>query len=264
MDARTRHELKQNELAEALAQLRNLNDPRLRVGLLVVLGLAVVVAGVLWWRYNQSRTVEQSWKTLYELTADAGGEDVVAAEQAATGLRDLISKGGDPTVMGFAKLQLASVRVQQALMRADQRPAGFQEAVTLLTEIRSAPGTPTPLFAAATFALASALESLHEFDQARTLYTALANEERFAGLLYKSLATERLAGLDDLKAAINFFPGGPPHTVEPPPDLGAQPAAAAPPPEPAEEMPLEITEEMLQQLLQQQERPAPPTPGGTP
>jgi len=65
MDARTRHELKQNELAEALAQLRNLNDPRLRVGLLVVLGLAVVVAGVLWWRYNQSRTVEQSWKTLY-------------------------------------------------------------------------------------------------------------------------------------------------------------------------------------------------------
>ncbi len=264
MDARTRHELKQNELAEALAQLRTLNDPRLRIGLLVVLALAVVFAGVTWWRYSQSRTAEQSWKTLYELTADAGGEDAVAADAAATGLRDLIAQGGDPAVAGFAKLQLANLRANQALTQADQRPAGFQEAVTLLNEIRSAPEAPTPLFAAATFALASALESLHEFDQARTLYTALASEERFAGMLYKALATERLTGLDELKAAISFFPGGPPHTVEPPADLDAQPTAAAPPPEPADELPLEITEEMLQQLLQQQEQSAPPPPGATP
>jgi hypothetical protein len=230
MDARTRHELKQNELAEVLGRLRHLNDPRIRQALVAVGVVIVVVLAFFAWKSSRRSAQEQSWQALQDLITSAEGGDAASVEQARTGLRDLIAKGGDAVVLGFARLQLASLRVGDALAQPEQRPAGFEEAVKLLGEVRSAPDTPPVLFASASFALAGAYESLREFDKARELYTALANDAKFEGMVYKGMAAERLASLEDVKAAVAFTPGGPPATVEPPSEAGAAPQVSGLPP----------------------------------
>ena len=265
MDARTRHELKQNELAEVLGRLRDLNDPRFRQALVVVGAVVVVVLGFFAWKYSRTAAQEKNWETLQELISAAESADSAGLEQTRTALRDLIAKGGDPVVLGYARLQLASLRIGDALGQPDQRPAGFEEAVKLLTEVRSGVDTPPALGAAASFALAGAYESLGQFDKARELYGAVSNESKYEGMVFKTMAADRLASLDDMKGGVTFAPGGPPATVEPPSEPGGAPAISGLPPGATMQPsgpPAGMSPEALKRMMEQ--RQAPPAPAGAP
>jgi len=227
MDADTRHQLKQNELAEALSKLRDLRDPRIlyAAGAVVVVLLAVLV----WygWRASQQAALERGWERLSDIAANLSGADPTAVTAAQGELRTLIQETGSPSVAGYARLALARSRYDQGMLKPDERQAAFSEAITLLEQIRADPATRTDLDAAAAFLLASTYESTRQFDKARQLYQTLKDDTRYAGLPYGALSADRLATLDDLTEPIAFTPGEAP----PPPAPETQAATPAPAPQ---------------------------------
>lgn len=224
MDADTRHQLKQNELAEALAKLRDLRDPRF----LYTVGAVVVIAiGVLaWygWRYTQRQSLEQGWQRLEKIAASMSAGDPAVTASAQSDLRTMIRDTSSHWLLGYARLELARSLVETGLLQPTDREANFAEAVKVLTELRTDPDAPPLINAPATFLLATTHESLREFDQAKDLYQALVNDARYAGSPYTTLATERLADIETLAAPVVFVPGDPP-----PPALASAPATASAP-----------------------------------
>ena len=210
MDADKRHQLKQNELAEALAKLRDFNDPRFRY-LLAAVGVVVVVV-LAWygWRYTHRQALERGWQRLSTSAAALLSQDSGRIVGAEKDLRDLMQESSDPGLTGYARLELATAKMRQAFTDPTQRTIAFEDARTLLEQIRSTPQTPPMLQAGATFALASACESLREFDKARALYKSLIDDTRFQGFAYGKLAEERLKTLDALSERVAFTQGEPP------------------------------------------------------
>lgn len=227
MDADTRHQLKQNELAEALSKLRDLRDPRIlaTAGVIVVILLAVLV----WygWRASQQATLERGWARLSDIAANLSGADPSAVTAAQGELRTLLQETSSPSVAGYARLALARSRYDQGMLQPEERQAAFNEAITLLEQIRADSATRTDLDAAAAFLLASTYESTRQFDKARQLYQTLKDDTRYAGLPYGALSADRLATLDDLTDPIAFTPGEAP----PPPAPETQAATPAPAPQ---------------------------------
>lgn len=218
MDADTRHQLKQNELVEAINRLRDLRDPRF----LALLGLlAVVVLGLLGWKawsYSQRLKLEQTSQRLGALQDALDSFDGARIARAQADLRELISTTRQADMAAAARLLLARSRYDQAMQMAAERPTGFEEAAAQLEQVIAAPTVSPMLQAAATYLLANTYESLRRFDEARTLWQRLAREARYAGTPYPALAEERLLTIDDLSSAVAFVPGNPP--PPPPPAEG--------------------------------------------
>ena len=84
MDADTRHQLKQNELAEALGRLRDWDNPSTRYTLMGLLVIVVLFASWKWFGYTHRRGAEQSWERLANLqTALASADELNARRGAA-------------------------------------------------------------------------------------------------------------------------------------------------------------------------------------
>jgi len=225
MKAEERRELKQNELAEALASLRDWNNPTTRYTLLVLAAIAVGVGAWKAWAYYRLHSLEQGWQRLGNIeNVLSAGSDEGAVVGALRDLRDLIQQASDPALSGWARLRLARARVQEGFAKPAERQAAFDEAARLLEEILQGRNTPATLEAAATFALAgthecrAALDAARrqdELDKAAALYQRIVGEPRFKGTPYVTLAADRLKNLDDLKVEIVFAPGAPPEGLPP-------------------------------------------------
>jgi len=216
MDADKRHQLKQNELAEAINRLRDVRDPRF----LATLGvLAVVVVGLLGWKawnYSQRLKLEQTSQRLSTLQEALNSFDGARIARAQEELRELLSTARNADLVAAARLLLARSRYDQAMRMAAERPAGFEEAAAQLEQINATPGVSPMLQAAATYLLANTYESLRRFDEARTLWQRLSRDAQYAGTPYRALAEGRLLTMDELSTAVAFRPGDPP----PPPPAG--------------------------------------------
>ncbi len=215
MDAETRHQLKQNELAEALNRLREFNDPRFLYTIVAV--VVVIIAALGWYAWNQTQqmALATEWQQLINLNTALAAEDPAEVQEARSDLKTMIGEASDSRLAGYARLQLARSYYEDALENADQRPDGFNQAAELLREVRASRVEEPNLKAAATFMLASAEESLDNIDTAQQLYQELTDSERFAGSPFRLLARDRLENIDELKEPIELVQGAPPAPPSP-------------------------------------------------
>lgn len=216
MDADTRHQLKQNELAEALGRLRDLRDPRFLAALAVLVVVVLAILGWKAWNYSQRLTLQQASQQLGALQEALESQDAARIARARDDLRALIDSTRNADMAAAARLLLARSRYDEAMSSAAQRPAGFEEAATQLEKLIAQPAVSPMLRAAATYLLANTYESLRRVDAAKELWQQLAREALYAGTPYQSLAEEKLLSIDELSAPVAFLPGSPP--PPPPPD----------------------------------------------
>ena len=216
MDADTRHQLKQNELADALGRLRDLRDPRFLAALAVLVVVGLAILGWKAWNYSQRLALEQASQRLGALQEALNSQDAPRIARARDDLRTLIDSTRNADMAAAARLLLARSRYDEAMSSAAQRPAGFEEAATQLEQLLAQPAVSPMLRAAATYLLANTYESLRRVDAAKELWQQLARDALYAGTPYQSLAEEKLLSIDELSAPVAFVPGSPP--PPPPPD----------------------------------------------
>lgn len=252
MDADTRHQLKQNELAEAINRLRDWDDPRLRWGLVVLAVLALAVIGWFSWQASVEYALEQDWQRLADIAMAMEADEQGAEDD----LRALIADASSPVLAGYARLRLASARVNEAMEDPSVRQQALTEAEDELDKVVNNHGGSPMLAASAMFALASVKESLGDMSGARALYESLGESSEYAGSPYQSLAEARLEDMGALETEIAFAPGAPP---EPEAGTTAQPQT------PRFGTPEEIDDPKIREMirkLQQNPNAAVPVPQG--
>lgn len=215
MDADTRHQLKQNELAEALGKLRDWDNPSNRYLILAIALLVILFAAWKAWSYSEQHAREVASRQLgdIQMALQAGEPSTVAT--AVADLRALIADASDPGIAGAARLRLASFRHNEGLMKPDTREEAFAEAARLYDEVIHTRGIPASIEATATFGLATVYESMRKFDEAKALYDKLQEEPRFRGSPYVLMATERVQNFDELREPITLASGAPPVPQQP-------------------------------------------------
>lgn len=241
MDARTRHELKKNELAELLARLGRFATQRGRQVSMVILLVVVILVGYRVWGWNARRTQEQLWR---ELASAGPGASGGAAAQYDT-LRRIAGEADDASIRQWAQLRLACGLLHEAADDGDD-PTRVDEAVRVL-EALVAPGAAIPqVAAAARYALGGAYEMQGRLEQAEQTYRSLADDEQLEGSPFRNLARSRAEDIGKLRTPVVFVPGarpaasqaasGPttkPEPVEPvAPGAASGPAPASAPAEP--------------------------------
>ncbi len=218
MDAETRHQLKQNEFAEALSKLRDFTDARFWYCVIVIVIVAGGWAGYRLWQGQQAATLESNWSQLLAIRMmDPGG-----VGESINQLNALISDNSDPKLVAAARLRLGNALTLQTLMDPMRRESLLREAVEVYAAIANTPEVPDSIAAAATYALGTAHESLREFDEARRMYAALGAEERFAETPFKEMAAQRLETLDEVTVKVVFMPGQAPPPKPVVPEMGPE------------------------------------------
>lgn len=248
MDADTRHQLKQNELAEALTKLRDLNNPNTRFAILVLVVLVVGYFGVRAYRYYRHSAQEGASAKLGEISAALHSDDAARASGAMAEMRSLIDSTGNVGVKSAARLELARAYFDKAVDDPNSRTENLKQAGQLYDAILKQSSTPAAFEATALFGAAGIHESLREFDQAKAKYEKLA-DKKFDGSPYQKLAAVRLSSLADIQKPLALAPGTPPE----------QPAMPSGLPPGVQLMP--VTPEEAAKLNQAPVTPAaPPTP----
>jgi len=218
MDADTRHQLKQNEFAEALSRLRDFTDARFWYCAIVIVIVAGGWAGYRLWQGQQAATLESNWSQLLAIrVVDPGG-----VGESVNQLNALISDNSDRKLVAAARLRLGNALTLQTLMDPMRRESLLREAVEAYAAIANTPEVPDSITAAATYALGTAHESLREFDEARRTYEALGTEERFAETPFRELAAQRLETLDEVTVKVVFMPGQAPPPAPVVPEIGPE------------------------------------------
>src|SRR5262245_18729244 len=191
MDAEERHELKTNELANALLKLKEWSDKYLNTVLTIVAAVALVWAGYRFWSWRRENAVHAAWAEV----SRANIRDLTAGDAPLDQLRRVITDAPEPTVAAIARVRLAAGLVQ----RADEAggEARLSEAASELRNVVSS-GVADSLKAAALFKLAAIYESQRDLKAARETYNQLINSPQFDALPFKSLAEDRLKTLDEL------------------------------------------------------------------
>jgi len=255
MDADTRHQLKQNELAEALGKMVDLNDKRTVVWIAVILAAALCYAG---YKYVDWRSRVQQIQNAQALT-QINVRDAAMGEAPLTSLRELIAKAKDPGLIALARLQLA-----EGLETRGLEPDGASKLIEAEQEYQKVvnmSGAPAAVKAPALYRLGILGETKRDFAAAREMYTLLSSDARYAGSPYVGQAMQRLEMLDELAQPVAFTPGNKPleelpptadvemRSILTPESNDAEPAFQAPvalkPPDiaPVEETPAESPEE---------------------
>jgi hypothetical protein len=237
MDADTRHQLRQNELAEALSKIWDLSDRRSLTWLGVIVVIALAYAGYKYWGWRQQADLIQAERVLSSLNP----ADPSLGNAPLDQLRRLIAENSDPGLLGRARLLLAQGLEARGL-GADGAEK-LQQAERVYQEILAMPQAPAAVKAPATYRLGILYETRRDFESARKTYTSLSTDSGLAGSPFTKLAEARLESLDELSKPVEFEAGVRPlsteETEEPAPDVGAapetQPAGAAfeGPPDPA-------------------------------
>jgi predicted negative regulator of RcsB-dependent stress response len=213
MDAQTRHQLKQNELAEALDKMRDWDNPTTRYTLVGVLAIVVIFGGWNLWSWSREQSLAQDWQRFGQIQNDLNSAEVTTADSAINDLRSLISDTGQPALEAAARLRLGRVLVDQAFVEPEQREAKLNEAIEVLEAVRSAGSTPPSIGSPARFLLATAYESAGKFDQASGIYEELKGEARFTGSPYVRLAERRLEDIDEVSRPVAMAAGTNPNAT---------------------------------------------------
>jgi tetratricopeptide (TPR) repeat protein len=222
MDADTRHQLKQNELAEALGRLRDFADARFWYWFIAIVIILGGYAAYRLWQRQQNTLLENTWSQLLAIGAtDPGG-----AAGSIIQLQALINENSDANLVAAARLRLGNALMLQAYEDAAQRESLLREAEAAYVEVARSDTAPDPLAGAATYALGTVYESLREFEQARAMYQSLTEETRFLGTPYSGLASARLETLEEISTKVVFEPGDPP---PPEPEITDIPTDVGPP-----------------------------------
>lgn len=211
MDAKTRHELKQNELAAALDGLRHFDSPATRWTLVAIVAIVVLYAGWKVWAYTQARAVEGDWQRMVSITSAAAPDDPAALAATIDGLRTLIGDAANDEVRHVAQLRLARAYYSQALVDTQQRDSALAEAQRVLTDLLGSGNVKPSVLGAAYYMQGSVAESAGKFDEARQSYEKITSDvSRFDGVPFVELATGRLKTMDNLVMPATFAPGNPP------------------------------------------------------
>jgi len=201
MDADTRHQLKQNELAQALRQLWDFSDRRTVAWLGVIVVIALAYAGYKIWGWRQQGQLITAQQTLASVNAvDASLGDAPLAQ-----LRQLIANNTEPGLVAISRLQLA--QGLEARTQGAHGPAKLSEAETEYKAVLDVAAAPNHIKAAAAYRLGILYETKRDFAKAREAYTMLSEEQRFKGSPFMELAAMRLQQLDELAIPVQFEPG---------------------------------------------------------
>lgn len=220
MDAEKRHQLKTNELAEALGKIRDFgSDPQTRYWLLGLVILVVAVVGYRWWAGRQQRQSISAWAAL----AQVGGGPERDVDAIGDELRALIADAPDALFAVNARVRLAILLCRQAEEDTGRSKELLTQAVEVLRQVVDDPVAPPALVAAAAFSLGTSCESLRDFDGATAAYRRITDEPRFAGSPFTDLAARRLETLGELSVPVHFEPGMPPPEPEPEADVESDP-----------------------------------------
>lgn len=210
MDADTRHELKQNDLASALTKLQLVETKKwLQLIGLVVLGVAIVVGYKVWAGMRESAR-DRAWSELSLTNPEApkDGEDPLAK------LRQLVNDNHDAAFQAAARTKLAAALLVKASKDDAQSDALLREASqTLAGAPRS--GVAAGFRASAELLQAQVHESLHEFDKARALYESIAKNPDYAGFPQAQIAPLLSTSLDKIQVEAKFLPGMKPMPTPP-------------------------------------------------
>jgi hypothetical protein len=219
MDAQTRHQLKQNELAQALSKLRSLRDPRLRIGLIAVVAVLVVYVGYTWWHNATAASLAESWRSVARFDAGADQAPALGA------LRDIANSQGDTALGAAARLRLATVLAKQSREPGQDRDKLLRDALDTLRPAGGLSGANSGFAAASLYMQAVILETLGELQAAGECYHTLTTDARFESSPYRELANRESADLDALARPLEFTPGMPPASAaEPPPMMPSEPS----------------------------------------
>jgi predicted negative regulator of RcsB-dependent stress response len=201
MDADTRHQLKQNEFAQALRQLWDFSDRRTLAWLIVIIVIALGYAGYKVWGWRRGAEVIGAYQTLMGVNAtDASLGDAPLAQ-----LRQLITSNSQPGLVAISRLQLA--RGLEARGEGFDNAPEVTEAESQYKAILGMADAPDSLKAAATFRLGLLYETKRDFAKARETYVSLSGNPAYRGSPFTDLATMRLDQLKDLAVPIKFEPG---------------------------------------------------------
>jgi len=212
MDADTRHQLKQNELFEAMRNLRTVLEPPTVYWLLLIIVIVAAWGGYKIYKSTRESSLAAQWQgviTVESITADGVSDEALAR------LRDAVSDSKNPAVEAAARLRLGHALLARSYSDEAKREALGREAVEVLSPATDPTKTPAPFAAAAQFALGSAYETLRQFADARTAYETIADQPAFLDLPYTTLAAQRLDSLNDLESPIKFVAGEAPPPAPP-------------------------------------------------
>ena len=212
MDADSRHDLKKNELAEMLSNFRFFTSDRGRYVTLAVLAVVVLFVGYRVWRWNSVRAGEESWSAIMEAVVPNTPDGTDGLDS----LRQIASSTGDATIRAWADYRLGCGLLRQANSDETKREQYLPDCIEVLKRVSGVSSTPSSIAAAAEFGLANAYELRRDFEQAKTTYQAIIDNEKYAGSPYQALAGRRVETVDDLNVTVTFTPGEPPAPVPPP------------------------------------------------
>ena len=211
MDADTRHQLKTNELGQAIEKLRNVNldDRRIRWALIGLAVLLFLVAGYRWWRWSNQQAIENDFSQLTSLQMQLENPTELDANIAS--LRKLATDGADDAVRGYAKLLLTSGLWDKAARDSVNAPKLLEEIRDHLKPLAARSDVPAALQSAAAFSLGMAYESLRDFASAKSTYQGILDSRVGQGSGYRALAQERLTEVTRLEGVtIVIEQGSPP------------------------------------------------------
>ena len=196
MDAERRHELKQNDFAEAITKLREVNwsDPRITYW---TVGIALVIVIFVGYRVMQYRAATQV-SSAYQALGEVEVTNTALGDAPLDTLQRIIDDNPQPGVVGIATLRLALGKQERDDIEAAQRD--YEKIIAMQ-------GTPLAIQAAATYQLGKTYEEQRDFDGARQAYARLTEGSEFIGQPYVEMAKARLDTLSDLAVNVVFESG---------------------------------------------------------
>jgi tetratricopeptide (TPR) repeat protein len=214
-----RQELKTNELAETLAQLKEW----FRVYGNYVMGGAVVVllivAGGSYYVRSQRAQHEKEWSEYRKIDQEfmeamsdpqrRGVPDAQArakVEELLPRMRELASSSGDAALASQAWRWIGDLRLRQALGLGDPKDnaAALEQAEQAYRQAISADPEGGIEVLSAKFGLAAALESMSKFDQAQQTYKEIADAKSRETKILSKLAAEKIEQLGRISAPVVF------------------------------------------------------------
>ncbi len=226
MDADTRHQLKQNELAEALGKMRDLTNRETLMWIALIVLVILVYAAYRYRAYAQVSAEAAACQQLRNLTSQVA--DPAMGDAPLAQLRDLIANVAGSPLEGLARLQLGEGL--EARAKHDGGDELFKEAAQQYEAVVKLAAAPASVRAAAAYRLGLVYESLRKFDEARSAYESVKRNPAYAGTPYPDMAAGRLEQLDDFARPVKFLPGVKPlPTTQPTTQATSQPSIQAAP-----------------------------------
>jgi len=211
MKAKRRQELRTNELAQMLLDLRAFYQKYANYiwgGALAV--VVVLAAGTFWHRSTQGR-VDQAWSQFYTVSLSLQQPDRKdeGFSSAINQLKDLADDAPDQRLRAQARLRLGQVFWAKAMDSAADtaQTTGFlAEARKAYEEVLRGESADPLQGALARLSLAAIAENERQFEQARDLYRQVAESPAVKLTGVDVLASEALERLAEVPEAVTFPP----------------------------------------------------------